>query len=553
MDQQSKSIKSSLHNRKNVALNLLHYENHLESGSSQRSAADTIGVARSTLRYWKTRKESIPLEQSIIDCFESPAGSDFLHRLITAIQFVMTEVSSCGIRLVTKILELTHLHHFVSSSYESLRKRGIELEEHIIAFGEQEKMRLGSTMSAKKISIAEDETFHPKPCLVAIEPISNFILLEQYSEKRDALSWNIAMQSALCGLNVKVIQCTSDKAKGIIQHVEKNLGAYHSPDIFHMQYEISKATSAALGAKTRKAHRELEEVGAAIEKRKSLLHLDADGKINELNPPLSALEAYQTITKDTICMCEKQQELVSSSKRAIGIVYHPYDLKTGEPRKSVQLADSLHQHLDIIEETATSANLKMEAIKKISKARRLVPALIRTLSFYWSMVEALVDSLGLSEKLECVMRDILIPVEYLLNASKKGKNSQERREIKNTATELIHRLQSISEWQQLEGAEKKRLQDAAIECAGYFQRSSSCVEGRNGYLSLRHHVLHRLSDRKLKALTTVHNYFTKRLDDTTAAERFFNQKPRDLFEYLIEKMPYPGRSGIRTNLLKKDA
>jgi hypothetical protein len=36
------------------------------------------------------------------------------------------------------------------------------------------------------------------------------------------------------------------------------------------------------------------------------------------------------------------------------------------------------------------------------------------------------------------------------------------------------------------------------ECAERFQRSSSCVEGRNGMLSLLHHRQHRLNERKLK-------------------------------------------------------
>jgi hypothetical protein len=47
--------------------------------------------------------------------------------------------------------------------------------------------------------------------------------------------------------------------------------------------------------------------------------------------------------------------------------------------------------------------------------------------------------------------------------------------------------------------------------------------------------------RKLKALTAVHNYLKKRPDGTTAAERFFRYKPRDLFEYLVERLPMPKR------------
>lgn len=64
--------------------------------------------------------------------------------------------------------------------------------------------------------MAGDETFHPKPCLVAIEPISNYILAEKYSEKRDADSWSKVMKEKLNGLPVEVIQVASDEGKGLV-------------------------------------------------------------------------------------------------------------------------------------------------------------------------------------------------------------------------------------------------------------------------------------------------------------------------------------------------
>ncbi|MFH1153688.1 MAG: DUF6399 domain-containing protein [Pseudomonadota bacterium] len=85
------------------------------------------------------------------------------------------------------------------------------------------------------------------------------------------------------------------------------------------------------------------------------------------------------------------------------------------------------------------------------------------------------------------------------------------------------------------------MESVGEECADLFQRSSSCVEGRNGQLSLRHHGLHRLSNRKLAALTAVHNYFIKRRDGTTPAERFFGTKPGDMFEFLLGSIDLPGR------------
>ena len=68
----------------------------------------------------------------------------------------------------------------------------------------------------------------------------------------------------------------------------------------------------------------------------------------------------------------------------------------------------------------------------------------------------------------------------------------------------------------------------------------SNVEGRNGYLSLRNHQLRGLElPRKRACLTTIHNFFLVRPDGTTAAERFFGQKPRSLFAAILDAVDLP--------------
>jgi hypothetical protein len=109
-------------------------------------------------------------------------------------------------------------------------------------------------MPQQQISLCEDETFHPQICLVAIEPVSNYLLLEEYSPKRDAETWNQALDERLAGWSVTVWQVTSDEAKALIAHAEKHLGAQHSPDLFHVQHETVQATGLALAGQTRRAH-----------------------------------------------------------------------------------------------------------------------------------------------------------------------------------------------------------------------------------------------------------------------------------------------------------
>jgi hypothetical protein len=555
MELTPKATSTPMRNRKNIAIGLLGFEQCLKNIDSQRTAAKKIGVPRETLRYWKDRKNNIPLPQSVIDCFESPEGTEFLHCLVTALQFVMVEVGGCGFRLVTQVLELSNLNHFVASSFETLRLSGIAMEEHVVAFGEEERSRLSVNMPNKKISIAEDETFHPQTCLVAIDLVSNFILLEKYTEKRDASSWNEAMNIALQGLSVEVIQSASDEAKGIINHVEKNLGAHHSPDIFHVQHEITKATSAALAAKERHAQKSLERATEGITRHQASQSLASSAKVRGRKPtvlkmPLDALESDKQTAKSLSEKATEQRQQVLAAKKSIGVDYHPYDLSNGQA-KTPEL--QLNASIDIIEQLAVSANLKEVAQKKIAKAKRVFPALLQTLTFFWTMIAATLKSLSLSQDIEVLMRDKIIPAEYLYMASQKSQKSEDRQAIYEVATELMDRLEKIPEWLALEESKKSELREAAKKCAQYFQRSSSCVEGRNGYLSLRHHGLHHIGSRKLGTLTVIHNYFIERDDGTTAAERFFENKPRKLFEYLLEKMPYPGRSGKRSKLLKMAA
>jgi hypothetical protein len=80
-----------------------------------------------------------------------------------------------------------------------------------------------------------------------------------------------------------------------------------------------------------------------------------------------------------------------------------------------------------------------------------------------------------------------------------------------------------------------QLHNEAQRLATVFQRSSSNVEGRNGYLSLRSHQLRGLDlPRKRECFTAIHNFFLTRPDGTTAAERFFGQKPRSMFAAILD-------------------
>lgn len=554
MDLQERTTGPKKKTRIDMSEKFVHYKTLMQS-MSERRAANEVGVARSTLQDWQTRTRNIPLSKSTIEFFESPDGVIFLERLVNVLQFVMTQVGSCGIRLVSLVLQMSSLDYFAASSYETLRERGIKMEEAIIAFGKEEQLTLAKSMPIKKISIAEDETFHHKPCLVAMEPVSNFILLEEYGEKRDAESWNIMLGKVLNGLPVKIIQSTSDEARGIVNHVEQHLGAHHSPDIFHVQQDITKGTSAAMASKVRSAQEDTDKLTKELEARENRGLVNSQrGRPSSLSTKTDKeLEDEMKFLKENLTTIQLQQLAIKDAKKGIGATYHPYDLTSGIERSAEQVQEELMQHFDVIEKNASAAQLKQSAIDKIKKAKRVCSGLVATIAFFWMMVNQFLESLSLSKDIEEIMRDQLIPAHYLMIAGKKSKTAEQRKPIYQKAEELLSVLKDNTTWENMDKTEQDRLSSAAKKCAQLFQRSSSCLEGRNGYLSLRHHGLHHLSTRKLGALTVIHNYFITQPDNTTAAERFFEQKPRNLFDYLMKNLPSVPRPSLQKAILRRAA
>ena len=123
-------------------------------------------------------------------------------------------------------------------------------------------------------------------------------------------------------------------------------------------------------------------------------------------------------------------------------------------------------------------------------------------------------------------------------AAWRARTAEERQRLEEMADQL-----NEAAWQEggalskLPQEDRQEVEEVARQSAGLFQRSSSCVEGRNGRLSLQHHGHSRVSERRLKALTVIHNYLVQRPDGTTAAQRFFGHKHPDLFSWLLQRLP----------------
>jgi hypothetical protein len=513
--------------------------------------ARQIGVPQRTLSHWIRRKRALIRNSSwpdeVASFFESPHGLEVLNQLLLAAHLVFVQANDCGIRNLSWFLELSGLGEFIAPSYGAQQAMAEEMESLLIRFGQEEDKRLAAQMSPREITLCEDETFHPQICLVAVEPVSNFILVEQYQPQRDATTWNRCLDEKLAGLPVTVCQVTSDQAKALIAHTEIHLGAHHSPDLFHVQYDTVRATSLALSGQTRAAVQELEKA----QQKTVALRAQHDACRQQcpesplgqvLEQHVQQAEAGEAAARERVAACQARQERAKMARRGLSRDYHPVDLETGRPVTADEVAQRLAGHFDTLDQVAAEAGLSAHAREKLAKARRVLDAMQATIAFFWMMIAVRLGSWQLSEPLQQWLREYLIPGYYLRRAAEKAATAQQRQRLQALSDEILARARSPDGlWGMLSAEVQTELERKAQQCADFFQRSSSCVEGRNGQLSLRHHALHQLTARKLQALTVLHNYFVRREDGTTAAERFYGAAPRDLFAWLLEHASLPAR------------
>lgn len=510
------------------------------------------GIPESTMRHWVSRAEATDGPSGWVELVESPEGLAVLHAIVMAATFVITQVLGGGYRAVSQFLELSGLWRVVAAGHGTQYETVKAMEEAIVEFGKEERERLGGQMAPKTITVAEDETFHgSRPCLVAMEPVSNFIVLEEYAEDRRADTWDEAMTSALEGLPVEVFQSTGDEAKALLKHARDSLQAHHSPDLFHPQQDISRATSLPLERQIKAAvdavddaqhrHDALVEEAEAYETQREGPGRPRD-YASRIQQAKHELEDARVRLDDT----KGRRRRVREAARAISATYHPFELETGKQRDAAQAEAELEAQFAIIEEAADEAELSVKCQKLLKKAHRIVPQMVATIALIHTLIRAKVEALGLPEDAEMVVLDRLVPAHYLDEAAKKASTAEHRSDLRSRAASLRASCDRAEEpLARLDDGQRSAVDDVASECAQLFQRSSSCVEGRNGVLALRRHSLHQLSPRKLAALTVVHNYGITRPDGTTAAGRFFGRRPRDLFAYLLERLPPPARPAAR--------
>ena len=513
-------------------------------GISERQAAKELKVPRTTLQAWHRWHDTLDTCPHVADFLQSGPGLAFLHRLVMAFHLVCVEVGACGIRLVCLFLNGTGLNRFVAASYGAQPQVNLQVEQAIVTYDHDETARLASGMPHTDLTVTQDETFTGGLCLITMDPESTFILVEQRAQARDHTTWADLMAPALAPLNCRVIQSTSDAAPGLLAYGEHSLEAHHSPDLCHVQHELVKAVSGPMATKERAAHKATIEAQAQLDQGQAQLHTGGDephkrGPGRPRQAPMrreQAPQALEAASRDHERLAQ-QREQVKASIRGIGHDYPCVDLERGVRRNGPLIAADIQGHIEQIRTVAPQAGRSQRCVERIDKAERGVPNMQATIAFVSRSVAQQVAQLDWTPPVSFAVHAKLMP-SYSLDRVAQTRSVSDGEPLR----ELAERLRAP--WVEPGGVlsalspeAQDQLHDEAKRRSAVFQRSRSNGEGRNGYLSLRSHQLRGLDlPRKRQCFTAIHNFFLPRPDGTTAAERFFSQKPRSMFAAILESV-----------------
>jgi len=190
----------------------------------------------------------------------------------------------------------------------------------------------------------------------------------------------------------------------------------------------------------------------------------------------------------------------------------------------------------------------------MNKFRNQFDDLAANVETWWLWVMEILTGLSVDEATKNWLIYGLLPTVYWHQQLHKTQNPKQREKYRQAWQQAARNLQADTFTATLPVSEQQRWLEWAEWMARNFHRSSSAVEGRNGYLSQMYHNGRGLTEKRLRALTVIHNFGLKRVDGTTAAKRLFGQSFPDLFSWLMAEMgdlplPRKGRERVARNPL----
>jgi hypothetical protein len=464
--------------------------------------------------------------------WETEAGRTWLIRLVVATVFVFGLKRGVGAETLSEFFSHLHLEWHVGSSPSALRRVMHTLERIILdtaAAWEKEGVVHGEI---RPVIGAVDETFLQRMMLVFMELASGYLLMEEVSVDRSYDTWYGLVKARLQTFGTEVLYLVSDRAKALVKLAHTGLRCLSIPDLFHLSHDLAKGYALVIFGRLRQAHQALEQAKQRLETFQA-----CPPDREQAQQAQAAVEACEASVKHWQGVRSAWRQHLSNLSR----IMHPWRLVDSSRQTSQEVERQLHAELQALETLLETNGLpvKKGTLDKVRKQLAGVSALV---DFWWQTVRQDLAQMAMTPKWTQWVEELLLPLMYWQEQLSHTRCPAQKAQIAQALQAVQEAFEQHPCTRQLTPEVLAGWTSWAAEHARAFQRASSAVEGRNGYLSQMHHNHRGLPMRRYQVWTALHNFDCRAADGTTPASRFFRRAFPDLFERVlsqIDELPLP--------------
>jgi hypothetical protein len=490
---------------------------------STRQLARQTGISKSSVHRLKqamARRDRHP--ESWL--WETEDGRRWLTRLVVAALYTFSLKRGVGLETISEFFTHLRLETQMGCSPSALGGVMQALETAILTTTEAWEHDGVAAGDMREIIGAVDETFLQRMMLVFIDLVSGYLLFEEVAEDRSYDTWHALVKARIEVLGVDVLYLVSDRAKALIKLAETGLECLSMPDVFHLIHELVKSYSLSIGSRLRQARQALQQ---------------AEEQRSEAEAPQA--QAVVEARAAEVTHWETVHSAYRHHLESVSLTVHPWRVCDSTRQRAAEVERQLHAEIDALEALIDTNGLpgKKKALDKVRKQFVGVSALV---DLWWQGVEHDLQQVALTPNWTKWVEEVLLPLRYWQEQVARTRCPRRKAPLVQALVAVQHAFDTHPITQQLAPEVLEGWHVWAAEQAKAFQRASSAVEGRNGYLSQMQHNQRGLPKRRSKVWTVLHNFDCRAADGTTPAARFFRRGFPDLFETVlsnIEDLPRP--------------
>jgi hypothetical protein len=314
------------------------------------------------------------------------------------------------------------------------------------------------------------------------------------------------------------------------------------PDLFHFNQPLAIRAGAYISRvfqKSKKQYLAVKASGVHYSQRKpsedKFLLLDMCQRLyrqsmNEINKVVHPFDKQGWLTDKTIIKQTLQQSIANIEKQLIGSKAVSRSTNVGiEPSPTDESKDSLPAEVH-----SKLGKQVIDIVRGIESWHQWTEQ--RITSFINQHFSAVFTLPELTDYFQNVLLPWLHWQAALKRTKAKKRNAGLRKHYQQLIEQTSQKYAAHPITKQLDEAQTQVCLKWGDRIVQSFQRSSSQVEGRNGYLAFVHKANRGLPENRLQVLTVIHNFDIRREDGSTPAQRLFDRNFPNLFEHILKNV-----------------